>query len=112
MLWLKQLRCKHQFEFVYNLHGDVINLHGGKRSAWHCPQCAKTLYRDNYVPPVATRLADYFGMTLAEARKRAPVGVLLLSGRAKFAPFPILRNSVYVSVGRDGFIRNVESSKL
>lgn len=112
MLWWKRLRCKHQFAFVRNIHGDEINLHDGKRSVWQCELCTKTVRRDNYVPPVATLLTDYFGLTVAEARKRAPLGVLILSGRAKAAPFPLMPNSVYLSVGRDGFVRSVEIAKL
>ena len=40
--------CKHldkPLEFVRNITGDEINLAGGKRSVWRCPDCGKLQVR-------------------------------------------------------------------
>ncbi len=37
----KRLFCKHEYEFVRNIHGDEINWCGGYRSLWRCKKCNK-----------------------------------------------------------------------
>lgn len=44
--FIKSLFCKHEYEFVRNIHGDEINYMGGKRSIWKCKKCGKIQYRD------------------------------------------------------------------
>ena len=39
----KQLFCKHQYEFIRNVHGDEIYLLNA-RSIWRCSTCSKILY--------------------------------------------------------------------
>ena len=35
---IKQLFCHHEYDFVENLYGDMINYRGG-RSVWRCKKC-------------------------------------------------------------------------
>lgn len=40
--------CKHldnPLVFVQNITGDSVNMAGGKRSVWKCPDCGKIIYR-------------------------------------------------------------------
>lgn len=52
--WLKTLFCGHPNpEFQRNIYGDEINLSGGNRSIWVCPNCGGTEYRpDPHYPSV------------------------------------------------------------
>lgn len=50
MDFIKSLFCKHEYEFVRNIHGDEINHMGGKRSIWKCKKCGKLQYRDELNP--------------------------------------------------------------
>ena len=39
---IKQLFCKHEYEFGYNIYGDpIIFTYGFNRSAWFCKKCGK-----------------------------------------------------------------------
>jgi len=38
---IKRLFCKHEYETVTNLYGDVINHFGGVRSIRECKLCGK-----------------------------------------------------------------------
>ena len=39
---IKQARCKHEYEFGYNIYGDPIIFHYNfNRSAWFCKKCGK-----------------------------------------------------------------------
>jgi len=38
---IKVLFCKHEFETLTNLHGDVINSFGGVRCIKECKLCGK-----------------------------------------------------------------------
>ena len=40
----KKLFCKHKFETITNLYGDVINYFGGARSISRCIYCGKMKY--------------------------------------------------------------------
>ena len=47
MKWLDKLWCKHESQkFIRNIHGDEINLAGGKRSLWICNKCGKPVFHD------------------------------------------------------------------
>ena len=38
----KEWRCKHEYEFGYNIYGDPIIFHYNfNRSAWFCKKCGK-----------------------------------------------------------------------
>ena len=39
--FIKSLFCKHEYETITNLHGDVINYFGGYRSIKECNLCGK-----------------------------------------------------------------------
>jgi len=45
MKWLRQLFCKHSFQFDRNLYGDQIQYAGGARSVWVCTKCDKVEFR-------------------------------------------------------------------
>jgi hypothetical protein len=49
MNWLKfffgRLCCEHDYWFITNIYGDMINHVGGKRSLWRCSVCGKEEYR-------------------------------------------------------------------
>ena len=39
---IKEARCKHEYEFGYNIYGDpIIFEYGFNRSAWFCKKCGK-----------------------------------------------------------------------
>lgn len=38
---IKRLFCKHDYEFVRNIHGDEIIAAGYRRSWWRCKKCGK-----------------------------------------------------------------------
>lgn len=39
---IKELFCKHEYEFGYNIYGDpIIFEYGLNRSAWFCKKCGK-----------------------------------------------------------------------
>lgn len=41
-MWIiKQLLCKHEYDFLTNIHGDGIIHLGWKRSIWQCSKCNK-----------------------------------------------------------------------
>jgi hypothetical protein len=45
--FIKRMLCKHEdLAFSYNLYGDEINIHHGKRSLWGCRKCGKSIYKD------------------------------------------------------------------
>ena len=44
---IKQLFCKHNYEFVRNIYGDEIRYLGWKRSEWKCSKCGKTKYANH-----------------------------------------------------------------
>ena len=46
--FIKQIFCKHNFVFHRNIHGDEINLTGG-RSWWYCSKCSKMIVKQEYV---------------------------------------------------------------
>lgn len=43
---VKELSCFHNkgATFVRTIHGDEINMYGGKRSIWKCNSCQTTLF--------------------------------------------------------------------
>ena len=43
---LKRLTCRHEWEFVRNIHGDEIMAAGYMRSWWRCPKCGKWKRRE------------------------------------------------------------------
>ena len=46
MFWIiKQLFCKHEYEFAENLYGDRINQYKG-RSLWACKKCGKVAVKE------------------------------------------------------------------
>ena len=47
MNWLKKIfrKCKHDYKFIRNIHGDEINQCGKYRSIWKCKRCGKIEYR-------------------------------------------------------------------
>jgi hypothetical protein len=52
-----KLFCKHEYEFVRNIHGDEINLvspiNATYRSIWRCKKCGKLKYMYNlYYPEI------------------------------------------------------------
>lgn len=51
--WLR-LTCRHRWHPQYNLYGDSINFHGGKRSCWQCAICKRYEYRGYLIenPPL------------------------------------------------------------
>lgn len=51
MKLLKRLFCKHDYEFIRNIHGDEIIFMGFKRSKWKCWKCGKIKLGDNYYGP-------------------------------------------------------------
>ena len=54
---IKQLFCKHEYEFVRNIYGDEINHRDGKRSIWKCNKCGKYQYREFlYKEPLLSKL--------------------------------------------------------
>ena len=51
--FIKRLFCRHELEFNRNIHGDEINLSGGKRSVWWCTKCdAVVLKSELWAHPV------------------------------------------------------------
>ena len=50
-IWLRRLFCSHKapLTFIRNLYGDEIIQADGCRSAWECPDCGKTFYKDNFI---------------------------------------------------------------
>ena len=46
---IKQLFCKHEYEFERNIYGDEINYCGGYRSWWRCKKCGKSHGREYLV---------------------------------------------------------------
>ena len=42
----KQIFCEHQYEWVRNIHGDEINMAGGKRSWRGCHKCGKSQLKE------------------------------------------------------------------
>ncbi|WAX16555.1 hypothetical protein LC76P1_00118 [Lysinibacillus phage LC76P1] len=38
---LKRPFCKHEYDFLMNIHGDGIIHHGWMRSIWQCRKCNK-----------------------------------------------------------------------
>ena len=45
-LW-KVLFCQHhELTFLRNIYGDEINLVGGMRSVWWCPDCGESIYQE------------------------------------------------------------------
>jgi hypothetical protein len=49
MGFVRQLFCRHRWTWVRNIHGDEINLRGGKRSVWWCHKCHKEEFREQLV---------------------------------------------------------------
>ena len=47
---IKSWFCKHEYEFVRNIHGDEINWCGGYRSIWRCKKCGNIQYREELNP--------------------------------------------------------------
>ncbi len=43
---IKSWFCKHEYEFIRNIHGDEINWCGGYRSIWICKKCGNIQYRN------------------------------------------------------------------
>lgn len=50
--FIRALFCRRRddAEFVCNLYGDAINVHGGKRSLWQCRRCARIFARGDLQP--------------------------------------------------------------
>jgi hypothetical protein len=46
---LKQLFCKHDYQFIRNIYGDEIIWRGWKRSEWRCSKCGRIKYMDKYM---------------------------------------------------------------
>lgn len=44
------LTCRHEWEFVRNIHGDEIILAGYRRSWWRCARCGRWRLRDELHP--------------------------------------------------------------
>jgi hypothetical protein len=42
----KKWFCKHDYELVMNIHGDLIIQMGFKRSMWKCAKCGKVKFSD------------------------------------------------------------------
>jgi hypothetical protein len=42
----KKRFCKHRYELVMNIYGDVIIHIGFKRSMWKCSKCGKVKFSD------------------------------------------------------------------
>lgn len=55
--FIKSLFCKHEYEFVRNIHGDEINHMGGKRSIWRCKKCGKFKYKYELELPLYEKLS-------------------------------------------------------
>jgi len=52
MKWITRLFCKHEKQrWIRNIHGDEINLCGGKRSVWRCEKCGNILWHDKLYTP-------------------------------------------------------------
>lgn len=46
-MWsIKQLFCKHEYDFLMNIYGDAIIHSGWKRSIWRCAKCNKLHYHN------------------------------------------------------------------
>lgn len=45
---IKSLFCKHNYKFMSNIYGDLINLFNGSRSVWKCTKCGKLQLRKDY----------------------------------------------------------------
>ena len=43
----KLLFCKHNYNHVYNIHGDEINHSNNCRSVWKCEKCSKIKLHNN-----------------------------------------------------------------
>lgn len=45
--FIKRLFCRHRpFFWLWNIYGDEILVHDGKRSAWQCCKCGQIIYLD------------------------------------------------------------------
>lgn len=49
-LLIKRLRCHHNYAWVRNIYGDMINMCNGMRSEWRCVDCGKWTLRPNLEP--------------------------------------------------------------
>jgi hypothetical protein len=56
--FIKRLFCKHEFEFVRNIHADEINWCGGHRSIWKCKKCGCIEYQDHLYSDNVGELSD------------------------------------------------------
>ena len=45
----KQLVCKHDWEFKFNLHGDAVIYSGYKRTAYRCKKCGQYKFLKEYI---------------------------------------------------------------
>lgn len=48
---LRQLLCRHDYQFERNIYGDEINAASGKRSWWRCSKCGKHQLRPHLHEP-------------------------------------------------------------
>lgn len=48
--FFKRLFCDHNYAWVRNIYGDMINYCGGMRSEWRCVDCGKWTLRPNLEP--------------------------------------------------------------
>ena len=44
--FIKQLSCKHSYQWVRNIYGDEIIEYGWKRSVHKCSKCGNVEYKD------------------------------------------------------------------
>lgn len=45
--FIKQLFCKHNYQWVRNIYGDEIIDTDYYRSIWECPKCSKVQYEEH-----------------------------------------------------------------
>lgn len=45
--FIKQLFCKHNYEWVRNIYGDEIIDAGYHRSVWKCSKCGNIKYEEH-----------------------------------------------------------------
>lgn len=43
---IKQLFCKHNYQWVRNIYGDEIIYKDYNRSIWKCSKCQKIIYKE------------------------------------------------------------------
>lgn len=72
---IKRLFCRHSdgTTFVRNIHGDEINMTGGKRSEWRCKRCDGLVLMDRiHSDAPQRRQAQAQGAAVVQVRSAAP----------------------------------------